>query len=121
MKKKIKSEKMKKRIRRKLRIRNSITGTEEKPRVSVFKSNKNISVQVIDDSKNATLCSVSSTDKEMKLSGCNIEVAKKVASKLAEKLAEKKIDQVVFDRNGFIYHGKIKAVADTLREKKIKL
>ncbi len=121
MDRKIRDNKLKKRIRRKMRIRNKISGTSEKPRISVFKSNKHFFIQVIDDVKMQTLCSASTLDKSLDIKGKSIESVKKVAENLAQKMKEKKIEQAVFDRNGFIYHGSIAAVADTLRDKKIKI
>ena len=121
MLKKIKNAKLKRRIRRKLRIRNKITGTASVPRVTVFRSNKNISVQAIDDSTGKTLCSFSTYGKAASASGSNVASAKSVGEALAAKLVELKVEQVVFDRNGYLYHGKVAAVADAIREKKIRL
>ena len=121
MNRKIHNPKLQKRIRRKMRIRNKILGTAAKPRISVYKSNKHFFIQVIDDEGNNTICSASTYDKSLGLKKKNIESVKKVAENLAEKMHEKKITQAVFDRNGFIYHGSVAAIADTLREKKIKI
>ena len=106
------------RIKRKLKIRSSIKGTAELPRVSVFKSNKYLYAQAIDDVAGVTLASVDG--KALNLSA-NIENATKVASTFAENLKAKNIEAVVFDRNGYLYHGVIKAFADALRDNGIKL
>lgn len=118
---KIKNEKLKKRLRRKMRIRNRIHGNKLVPRVTVFRSNRHIFAQAIDDETGTTLCSASTYGKDSKLAGNNVENAKKVGELLADKLLSLKIEQVVFDRNGYLYHGKIAAVADGMREKKIRL
>ena len=106
------------RIKRKRRVRGNISGTAEKPRVSVFKSNKYVSAQAIDDVAGVTLASIDS--KVLGLSA-NIENAKKVAAEFANNLKAKNIDTVVFDRNGYLYHGVVAAFADALRENGIKL
>lgn len=103
------------RLHRKRRIRAKIKGTEKRPRVSVFKSLKGISAQVVDDEKSTTIASAYS--REIKQAGKNnIESAKKVGVLIANKCIEKKIKEVVFDRSGYKYHGKIKALADGVRE-----
>lgn len=104
---------------RRLRIRNSIrtkiSGTDQKPRLSVFRSNTSIYAQLIDDIKGLTL--VSSSSKEVgSPSGNKSDIAKVVGQKLAEKALEKGISQVVFDRGGYLYHGRVKALADGARE-----
>ncbi|RXK00152.1 50S ribosomal protein L18 [Arcobacter sp. CECT 8986] len=106
------------RLRRKRRVRGNITGTSEKPRVTITKSNKYVSAQVIDDVAGNTLAAVSS--KTLGLSVTK-ESASKAAAKLAEDLKAKNIDTVVFDRNGYLYHGVVAAFADALRENGIKL
>lgn len=106
------------RLRRKKSIRNNISGTIEKPRLTVFKSNKHIYAQIIDDENGKTLCSASTIDKDYKgPKGCNLQSAKAVGELLAERAKAKNITKVIFDRNGYIYHGKIKALADACREK----
>ena len=95
-------------------IRRRITGTAEKPRLSIFKSNKGIYAQIIDDEKGHTLAAASS--KELKDSGLNIESAKEVGKKIAEKASSSGVKEVVFDRGGYLYHGRIKALADGARE-----
>src|SRR5262245_17553443 len=103
------------RDRRKLRGRKKISGTAERPRLSIFRSDMHISCQVIDDLKGATLVSVSSFEK-----GAHKRANKTVCTELGKKLAErckaKNINQVVFDKNGFTYHGRISAFADGARE-----
>jgi len=106
------------RIKRKKRVRGSIFGTAEKPRVSIFKSNKYVSAQAINDVEGITLAAVSS-----KAMGLNVnkENAVKVAAQLAENLKTAGIETVVYDRNGYLYHGVVAAFADALRENGIKL
>lgn len=101
------------------RIRARITGTPERPRLSVFRSLENISVQVIDDVNGVTLVSASTIDKEIKplvKNGGNTEAAVTVGKKLAERALAKSIKNVVFDRSGYIYTGRVKALADAARE-----
>jgi large subunit ribosomal protein L18 len=105
--------KISRRLRIKRGIRNKITGTQEKPRLSIFKSNKGIYAQIIDDSNGHTLTSASSQEGGVKL---NISSSKEVGKKLAEKASSAGISQVVFDRNGYLYHGKVKAFAEGARE-----
>ncbi|MBN2667545.1 MAG: 50S ribosomal protein L18 [Bacteroidales bacterium] len=110
--------KLEKRSRIRLRIRKKISGTAEKPRVAVFRSNKQIYAQVIDDNNGVTLLSVSSREKEMAAqTGIKkTEQAKLVGKSLAEKCREKGIENVVFDRSGYKYHGRVKSLADAARE-----
>lgn len=108
-------EKREARIRRHVRVRKNISGTSETPRLNVFRSNKAIYAQVIDDSKGVTL--VSSSSLELKLqNGGNIEAAQKVGKDIAEKCKKAKINKVVFDRGGFLYHGRVAALAESARE-----
>ncbi|NLD26595.1 MAG: 50S ribosomal protein L18 [Acholeplasmataceae bacterium] len=101
---------------RHLRIRKNIKGTSSVPRLNVFRSNANIFAQVIDDVKGVTLVSASSIDKELKLkNGSNIEAAKQVGALIAKRALEKNIESVVFDRGGYIFHGRVKALADSAR------
>ena len=102
------------RLRRHARVRKSISGTKEMPRLSVFRSNKEIYVQAIDDENGVTL--VSSSSKNLKVNGGNIEGAKAVGKDIAEKCKSKKITKVVFDRGGYLYHGRVAALADAVRE-----
>ena len=106
-------------IRRKKRVRGKIFGTSERPRMSVFRSAKHIYVQVIDDNNGATLASASSLSPELKkdLDGLNKkDIAKKVGELAAKRCLDAKVTTVVFDRNGFMYSGRIAAVADAARE-----
>ena len=103
------------RVRRHARVRAKISGTSEAPRLCVYRSNKNIEAQIIDDTKGATL--VSSSSMVLKLeNGSNIEAAAKVGKDIAEKALAKNIKKVVFDRSGYIYHGRVKALAEAARE-----
>ncbi|MDY2728328.1 MAG: 50S ribosomal protein L18 [Candidatus Onthovivens sp.] len=103
------------RIRKHARVRAKISGTATTPRLCVYRSNKNIEVQVIDDVKGVTLCSSSSEQLHIK-NGNNIEGAKIVGKDIAEKCLALKIEKVVFDRAGYIYHGRVQALADAARE-----
>ncbi len=99
------------------RIRKTIVGTEATPRLCVFRSNQNISAQVIDDTTKTTLASASSLDKDLKIeNGSNVEAAKVVGKAIAEKCKKLKIKQVVFDRGGYLYHGRVEALAEAARE-----
>ena len=99
------------------RIRNKVSGTSELPRLCVFRSLKNISAQIIDDTKGVTLVSASSTDKDLNVkNGGNIEASKLVGALVAKKAKKAKISKVVFDRGGYLYHGRVKALADAARE-----
>ena len=113
-------EKNKRRVKRKKSIRGKLKGTPERPRLTVFKSNKNIYIQAIDDISGTTLVSVSNLEKDMKEIKATVEGAEKLGNIIGERLKEKKVESVVFDRNGFIYHGKIKAVADGARKAGLK-
>lgn len=109
-----------KRLKRQQRVRKKVVGTTSKPRLSVFKSAKHIYAQIIDDAHGVTLVAASSQDKEKVSGGGNISGAKKVGELVAERAKAKKLDSVVFDRNGFQYHGRVKALADAAREKGLK-
>ena len=99
------------------RVRNKVSGTTEVPRLNVFRSNNNIFAQIIYDEKAVTLVSASSIDKELKLeNGGNIEAAKKVGELLAKRAKKAKINKVTFDRGGYLYHGRVKALAEAARE-----
>ena len=105
------------RIVRHSRIRSKISGTSEVPRLCVFRSNTGIYAQIIDDEKQTTIVAASSMDKDLKIkNGSNIEAAKVVGKAIAEKAKAKKIKEVVFDRGGYLYHGRVKALADAARE-----
>ena len=102
--------------RRHLRVRTKISGTAECPRLAVSKSNKNITAQIIDDVKATTLVYVSTLDKDVKTKAANKEAAKEVGTLIAKKAIANKIENVVFDRGGFIYHGVVKELAEAARE-----
>ena len=106
--------KVKRRLRIRKGIRQKISGTKERPRLSVFKSNKGIYAQLIDDDSGHTLASASS--KELGKEGITIPISKDVGKKLAEKAVASGIDTVIFDRSGYLYHGRIKALAEGARE-----
>lgn len=108
------TKKVKRRLRIRLGIRRRLTGTSEKPRLSVFKSNKAIYAQIINDEKGHTIVAASS--KELGSSGVNIEAAKEVGKKIAEKAGANGVENVVFDRGGYVYHGRVKALAEGARE-----
>jgi len=103
----------------KARIRGRISGTPERPRLTIYKSLKRIYVQAVDDTQGITLAAASSLEKDLRSSlknGANIEAAKAVGASIAARLKEKGITAVVFDRNGYVYHGRVKALADSARE-----
>lgn len=104
------------RVRRHKRVRNKISGTAECPRLCVYRSNTGVYVQVIDDVAGVTLAQASTLDKEVKTKKANIEAAKEVGALIAKRATAKKIENVVFDRGGYIYHGVVKAVAEAARE-----
>ena len=109
--------KLEKRTRIRMRIRKKISGTAERPRLAVFRSNKQIYVQVVDDLKGITLLAVSSKEKELAKTGIKkTEQAKIVGKSLAAKCKEKGIENVIFDRSGYRYHGRVKSLADAARE-----
>lgn len=99
------------------RVRNKVSGTKNVPRLNVFRSNSNIFAQIIDDEAGVTLVSASSIDKELKLeNGGNIEAATKVGELLGKRAKAKKITEVVFDRGGYLYHGRVEALAEAARK-----
>ncbi|WP_027627353.1 50S ribosomal protein L18 [Ruminiclostridium cellobioparum] len=107
------------RLRKHVRVRKKVAGTQERPRLNVFRSLKNIYVQIIDDSTGNTLVSASTLDAALKgkvANSGNKEAAKEVGKLIAAKAIEKGIKQVVFDRGGYIYHGRVKELADAARE-----
>lgn len=105
------------RMARHSRIRTKVSGTAECPRLCVFRSNKQISAQIIDDTKGITLVQASSLDKDLKIAnGGNVEAAKLVGKSIAEKAKKAKIKTVVFDRSGYLYHGRVEALAEAARE-----
>jgi large subunit ribosomal protein L18 len=108
------------RLKRKKRIRRHVFGTSQRPRMCVFKSLNHCYVQLIDDESQRTIVAASTSDKELKgqiSQTGNIDAARKLGQAIAEKALAKNITRVVFDRNGFLYHGRVKAVADGAREK----
>ena len=111
-----KTDRKMERERRHLRVRRKVSGTAERPRLCVFRSNSNIYVQVIDDVAGNTLVSASTLDKEVKTKHANKEAAKEVGALIAKKAKAKKIETVVFDRGGYIYHGIVKELAEAARE-----
>lgn len=109
------------RLRRHKRVRKTVSGTAARPRLCVFRSLKNIYAQIIDDTKGITLVAASSLDAEMKeVYGGNKDAAKKVGELIAKKALEKGIDTVVFDRGGYIYHGRVQELAEGAREAGLK-
>ncbi len=104
------------RLKRHRRVRAKVSGTPEKPRLDVFRSEMHIYAQIIDDVNGVTICSASSVEKDFEGSGSNMEAAKKVGIKVAERAKEKGIETVVFDRGGYIYHGRVQALAEGARE-----
>ena len=99
------------------RIRSSLNGSATKPRLNVFRSNANITAQIIDDEKGITLVSASSLEKELNLkNGGNIEAAKVIGAEIAKRAKKANIKEVVFDRGGYLYHGRVKALAEAARE-----
>lgn len=111
------------RVKRHERVRKDLSGTPERPRLCVYRSNKNISCQIIDDVNKVTLASASSLDKELKAEigyGGNKEAAKKVGEAIAKRALAKGIEEVAFDRGGFLYHGRVKELADGAREAGLK-
>src|SRR5205823_3602989 len=111
-----KEEKKEIRSRIHKRIRRKLSGTPERPRLAVFRSVQHIYAQVIDDSKGTTLVSASSVEKSSKANGGNVAAAKTIGKLVAERAREKGVKAVVFDRGGYPYHGRVKALADAARE-----
>ena len=116
-----KKDSNKQRLRRHKRVRGAVSGTAQRPRLNVFRSSKNIFAQVIDDVQGVTLASASSMDKDFNAYGGNIDAAKKVGENIAKKCLEKGITEVVYDRGGFVYHGRVQALAEGAREAGLKL
>ncbi len=111
-----KTDRKMERQRRHMRVRRKISGTAERPRLCIYRSNTNIYAQIIDDVAGNTLVAVSTLDKEIKTKHANKEAAKEVGTLIAKRAAEKKIVDVVFDRGGYIYHGVVKELAEAARE-----
>lgn len=116
----LKADKNKSRQKRHLRVRNHISGTAARPRLNVFRSLSNVYAQVIDDINGVTLVAASSKDKGFKNYGGNVEAAKAVGTAIAKLALEKGITEVVFDRGGYIYHGRVAALAEAAREAGLK-
>ncbi|MEO6954270.1 MAG: 50S ribosomal protein L18 [Polyangia bacterium] len=115
--------KLETRDRRKAHIRKKVNGTAERPRLSVFRSSKHMYAQIVDDEKHETLVAVSTLDEKIaaELKGLNkVDRAKKIGAAIAERAKSKGVEKVVFDRNGFIYHGRVMALADAAREAGLK-
>ena len=108
------------RLKRHVRVRGKVSGTPERPRLNVFRSNANIYAQIIDDVNGVTLVSANTLEKEFEGATGNCEAAKKVGEVLAERAKAKGIDQVVFDRGGYIFHGRVAALAEGAREAGLK-
>lgn len=108
--------KLERRIRIKQRVRKIVSGTADRPRLSVFRSNKEIYAQLIDDVAGVTLVSASSKDKALTLNGNKVEIATAVGKSIADKAVKAGIENCSFDRNGYLYHGRVKALADAARE-----
>ena len=104
------------RLKRHVRVRGKVSGTPERPRLNVFRSNANIYAQIIDDVNGVTLVSANTLEKEFEGATGNCEAAKKVGEVLAERAKAKGIEEVVFDRGGYIYHGRVAALAEGARE-----
>ena len=104
------------RLKRHKRVRSKISGTAECPRLNVFRSTNNIYAQLIDDVKGVTLCSASTLDKEIDVYGGNKDAARKVGQLIAKRAADKGITEVVFGRGGYIFHGRVKELAEGARE-----
>ncbi len=104
------------RLHRHKRVRGKVSGTPERPRLNVFRSETNIYAQIIDDTKGVTLVSASSLEKGFEGAGSNCEAAKKVGEAIAQRAKDKGIEAVVFDRGGYLYHGRVKALAEGARE-----
>lgn len=113
--KKVSRNKM--RLERHNRIRKNLSGTPERPRLNVFRANANITAQIIDDTKGVTLVSASTLEKELNIkNGGNVEAAKIIGAEIAKRAKKAKINKVVFDRGGYLYHGRVKALAEAARE-----
>ena len=116
----LKADKNKSRQKRHLRVRKHIAGTAERPRLNVFRSLSHVYAQVIDDINGVTIVAASSKDKDFSTYGGNIEAAKAVGEAVAKRALDKGITEVVFDRGGYIYHGRVAALAEAAREAGLK-
>ena len=104
------------RLKRHMRVRAKVSGTAARPRLNIFRSNKNITAQLIDDVNGVTLAAAASNEKDFEISGGNCEGARKVGQLIAERAAKQGITEVVFDRGGYVYHGRVKELAEGARE-----
>lgn len=104
------------RVKRHIRVRAKISGTTERPRLCVYRSNANISAQIIDDIRGVTIASASTLEKDFEGLGCNKEAARKVGVKIAERAKAAGVEAVVFDRSGYLYHGRVAELAEGARE-----
>ena len=111
-----KKDSNKQRLRRHKRVRGAVSGTAQRPRLNVFRSSKNIFAQIIDDVQGVTLAAASTTEKHFTEYGGNKEAARKVGMMIAERAKAKGIEEVVFDRGGYVYHGRVKELAEGARE-----
>lgn len=109
------NDKNRKRLKRKVHIRKRVAGTADRPRMTVTRSNCNLSVQVIDDDSGKTIAAVSTLEKDFSSFKPNIASGKKIGEEIGRRLKEKKVGTVVFDRNGYLFHGVVKAIADAAR------
>ncbi|GKU84962.1 50S ribosomal protein L18 [Niallia sp. NCCP-28] len=113
----IKADKNQVRRKRHARVRSKLSGTQARPRLNVFRSNKHIYAQLIDDVNGVTIANASTLDKELNLdSASNVDAAVKIGELVAKRAVEKGVKAVVFDRGGYLYHGRVKALADAARE-----
>lgn len=110
------NDKQRKRLHRKVHIRKSVYGTAERPRMTVFRSGRNLYVQVINDDEGKTLASISTLEKDFVALRSNVDGATKLGEALGARLKDKNITKIVFDRNGYLYHGVVKALADATRK-----
>lgn len=110
------NDKQRKRLHRKVHIRKSVYGTAERPRMTVFRSGRNLYVQVINDDEGKTLASISTLEKDFVALRANVDGATKLGEALGARLKDKNITKIVFDRNGYLYHGVVKALADATRK-----
>ncbi|MDR0644549.1 MAG: 50S ribosomal protein L18 [Treponema sp.] len=109
-------DKDRKRLKRKIHIRKTIFGTQEKPRLTVIRSNKHLSIQAVDDNKGHTLTAISTLEKDLRSIKPTVEGGAQLGEIMGKRLLEQNIKTVVFDRNGYLYHGVIKAMADGVRK-----
>jgi large subunit ribosomal protein L18 len=110
------NEKIRRRLRRKIRIRKKITGTAQCPRMTIYKSNRNVYLQVIDDKAGRTLVSASTREKDLRNMKITVKDAGRIGEVIAQRMKDKNIAHIVFDRNGYKYHGIVKAIADATRK-----